>query len=146
VVALSDPLVDGVTLYLSVGGGGGSGSTLHVCVMLVGPPCRLVFGCAVRDVGQTQAVLNAGGDPPTLLLLRNSSSAPHSPPPPPPAAASFFSHSVYPVLVRKPRRRYDWDFKRSISAKLQSADFFSEPSQTSLACVASPEGVGGCTC
>ena len=35
------------------------------------------------------------------------------------------------------------DFKRSVSAKLQSGDIFSEPSQTSLACVRDELAEGG---
>ena len=35
------------------------------------------------------------------------------------------------------------DFKRSVSAKLSSGDIFSEPSQTSLACVRDDSRPGG---
>uniref|UniRef100_A0A7S0X505 Uncharacterized protein n=1 Tax=Mantoniella antarctica TaxID=81844 RepID=A0A7S0X505_9CHLO len=66
------------------------------------------------------------------------------------ASGLFIKDSVEVVALTDPLvdgvTLYLSDFKRSITAKLQSSDFFSEPSQTSLACVRnemSPDGSSG---
>lgn len=63
------------------------------------------------------------------------------------ASGLVFKDSVEVVALSDPLvdgvTLYLSDFKRSISAKLQSADFFSEPSQTSLACVRNETSPGG---
>lgn len=62
------------------------------------------------------------------------------------ASGLVFKDSVEVMALNDPLvdgvTLYISDFKRSISAKLQSSDFFSEPSQTSLACVRNETGSG----
>lgn len=59
---------------------------------------------------------------------------------PPLASPLVCLPQVFPIRVRG---HYVQDFKRSLSAKMQSSDFFSEPSQTSLACVRNESSAAG---